>query len=180
VLTLAAAGTALAAAIVGMGMLVAMIVQMLVIVGMGMVMLMGMAMLMGMGNTVMGMLMGMLMGMGMAVLVMVGTAGNMIVMDMHCRFSFAFFLYYSGSRGVCQSIYFFRNIPCRGLRNRQQRSIMCKNMPIFKEVSLWLNSTATTIPIFTPMGLPIPTVMFTKTKKPLSTGLPGPSAIWKR
>ena len=130
---LAAAGAAVAGAIVGMGVFLAMVMQMLVVVGMGMVMGMGMAMRMGVGNAVMGMLVGMLMSM----LVGVGTAGDMIVMNMHVRFSFAFFLYYSRNRSICQNIYFCRNIPHRGLRKRRKRGIMAGKLRLIpsKEAS---------------------------------------------
>ena len=72
------------------------------IMGMLMIVGMGVGMLMGVGHTVVGVLV----GMGMGVLMVVGAAGNMIGMDMHGNFSFAFFLYYIHDMPFCQNIYF--------------------------------------------------------------------------
>ena len=57
------------------------------VMGVAMVVAMLMGVGMGVGHTVVGVLMGM--GMAMAVVMM--TAGNMIVIQMHKKFSFAFF-----------------------------------------------------------------------------------------
>ena len=109
-MTLAAA--AMTAAVMGVVMLVTVVMQMLMAVGMLMVMVMHMAMLMGMGNTVMGVLM----GMGMLVVMAVAMTADVIVIQMHGRFSFCFSLYYNGGPCGCQNIYFYQNNPPQGLR----------------------------------------------------------------
>ena len=102
VLALALAAAAAAAAAVGVGVFMAMLVQMVMVMGMFVIVRMLMGMLMGMGDTVVGVFM----GVGMLVVMVVTAAENMIVMDVHGRVSFAFFLYYTGGRGFCQNIYF--------------------------------------------------------------------------
>ena len=62
---------AMTAAVMGMGVLCAVVVQMLVGMGMGVTVLVGVGMLVGMGHAVMGVLMGMLVGMGMFVFMVV-------------------------------------------------------------------------------------------------------------
>ena len=61
--------------------------QMVMGVGMLMIVAMLMSVFMGVGHTVVGVLM----GMGMLMVMVVMAAGNMIVMNMHSNFSFAFF-----------------------------------------------------------------------------------------
>ena len=93
--------------IVRVGMLMTVVVEMGMLMGMLVVMSMGMMMLMAVGNTIVGVLM----GMGMGMFMVVGMAAHMIVMDVHSKFSFAVFLYYSHNRPPCQNIYFFPGTP---------------------------------------------------------------------
>lgn len=83
-----AAGT-LTAAVVGMGMFHAMLMQMIVVMGMLVGMLMNMVMGMAVGHTVVCVLVGMRMGMFVIVVMM---TADMIVMHMHSNNSFAFFV----------------------------------------------------------------------------------------
>jgi hypothetical protein len=90
-LATALAAVAMTVAIVGVGMLGTLVVQMVVVVRMLVAMLMAVGMLVGMGHTVVGVLM----GMGMRMLVVMAVTADMIVMQMHKKVSFAFFLYYT-------------------------------------------------------------------------------------
>ena len=69
----------MAAAVVGMGVLVTMVMEVVMVMGMGMIVGMAVAVLMGMGNAVVGMLV----GVGVGMLVVMSAAGHMVVMDMH-------------------------------------------------------------------------------------------------
>ena len=131
-LALLAAGAALVAALVGMGVLGAMVMEMIMGVGMRMIVGMGMGMLVGVSNTVVGVLM------GMGMLVVMGMTADMIVMQMHGWFSFAFFLYYSPRQALCQNIYFSPNIPHRGLPIHDENAIIGKQTVHRKKV--WLLS----------------------------------------
>jgi hypothetical protein len=69
-------------------------------------------MFVGVGYTVVGVFM----GMGVMMLV----AADVIMINMHNKCSFSFFLYYNGRGGACQRIF----IPHRGLRKKQKNSII--------------------------------------------------------
>ena len=98
----------------------AMVMEVLVVMGMGMIM--GVRVIMGMG--VSHTIVGMFMGMGVGMFMVMGMTAHMVVMQMHGKFSFAFFLYYSPNRPLCQNIYFSRIIPLRGLREQGKARIM--------------------------------------------------------
>jgi hypothetical protein len=85
VLALACAIVAVAGAVMGMGVLRALLVQMVVLMGMHMVMLVSMVVGVGMGHTVVGVLVGM--GVGMFVVV----GAHMIVMNVHSNSPLRFF-----------------------------------------------------------------------------------------
>jgi len=71
------------------------VMEMVMDEGLGVVVGVGMTVLVGVGNAVMGMLVGMRMGVRMVV----GTTGNMVMMNVHSKRSFAFFLLlYPGDR----------------------------------------------------------------------------------
>ena len=108
---LALAGTALAAAgaavVVMVVMLVAMVVEVVVVMGMVMVVGVAVGMGMGVGHAVMGMLVGMVMG----VLMMVGTAGNMVVMDVHGNVLLGNFSFIILEEGNSVKVYFVNKVP---------------------------------------------------------------------
>ena len=99
-LALGGAAVAMAAAVVGMGVLRALGMEMLMGVGMLMVVDVSMGMLMGVGMSVVGVLM------GMSMLVVTGVTADVIVMQMHGNFSFAFFfLLYLRDRGMSKHLF---------------------------------------------------------------------------
>ena len=97
-------------------------VEVVMLMGMSMGMLVLVDMGVGMGNAVMGVLVsvGMFVGMGVV------AVAHMIVMNMHNRCSFLFFLYYSGKGVECQNIYFADFIPMGGLRYQEKGGIIGK------------------------------------------------------
>jgi hypothetical protein len=98
VLAATGAAVAISAAVVGVGMFGAVVVQMLMVVGMLVGMFMSVVVSVGMGHTVVGMFVGV--GMGMGVVMMV--TAHMIVIQMHNDRSFMFLFYYNDSRRQSQ------------------------------------------------------------------------------
>ena len=116
-LAASAAGATTQGAVMGVGVLSAMVVEMLVVMGMGMIVSVCVVVCMAVGHTVVGMFM----GMGVGMFVVMGMTAHMIVMQMHGKFSFAFFLYYSRYERLCQNIYFLRLSPHGACGNGKMR-----------------------------------------------------------
>jgi hypothetical protein len=98
--------TAVTGTIVAVLMGVTLAMEMIVVMGMTVIVAVSMGMLMAVGMAVVGMLV----GMGMGVL-MVMSAAQGIVMNVHIDRSFAFFLHYNCLSGICQNISFHRTPP---------------------------------------------------------------------
>jgi hypothetical protein len=113
----------------------------------------------------------------------------MVMIVMHSKISFAFnivFLNYKRRMPQCQNIYFSDRIPHPGLRIPEKMAIIREIIPRKKErTGQWITTATNTI-MNTTMNISTPTVsltamaMSTKIRRPSSTALPGPWAIWKR